>query len=316
MMKLEGLAAFTAVADAGSISEAARRLGVPKSVVSERLSELERELGGRLAQRTTRRMSLTEDGHAFLPRARRILQEAQDGRDEFAERRGELTGPLRLSAPVSFGCLHLAPALISFSKQHPRIAMSVELDDRFVDIASDGFDAVIRHGPVGDGRLVAHRLAPGGRVLVASPAYLATYGEPRSLEALEGHRAILYSHRETDWRFQAAGDVRVVRPTVGLRVNNGMFIRDAALAGLGVALVPSFIVPEELRSGALKALNVGYVPEGADLNMAYPRDRSSSGKLLALVRHLRSAFGRPPYWEIAPREEPECDGARARLPQC
>jgi DNA-binding transcriptional LysR family regulator len=304
MMKLEGLAAFTAVADAGSISEAARRLGVPKSVVSERLSELERELGGRLAQRTTRKMSLTEDGHAFLSRARRILQEAQDGRDELAERRGELTGPLRLSAPVSFGCLHFAPALISFMKQHPRVAVSLELDDRFVDIHSGGFDAVIRHGPVGDGRLVAHRLARGGRVVIASPAYLATHGEPSSLEELERHRAILYSHRETDWRFQAAGGVRVVRPTAGLRVNNGMFIRDAALAGLGVALVPSFLVPQELRSGALKALKLGYQPEGADLNIAYPRHRIASAKLLALTRHLRLAFGSPPHWEIAPGEEP------------
>jgi DNA-binding transcriptional LysR family regulator len=135
MMKLQVL---TAVADAGSISEAARRLGVPKSVVSERLGELERELGGRLAQRTTRKMSLTEDGRAFLPRARRILQEAQDGRDEFAERRGELTGPLKLSAPISFGCLHLAPALIAFMKQYPGIAVFLELDDRFVDVAADG----------------------------------------------------------------------------------------------------------------------------------------------------------------------------------
>jgi DNA-binding transcriptional LysR family regulator len=304
MMKLESLAAFTAVADAGSISEAARRLGFPKSIVSERLVELERELGGRLAQRTTRKMSLTEDGHAFLPRARRILQEVHDGRDELAERRGELMGPLRLSAPLSFGCLHLAPALIGFMKQHPRIAVSLELDDRFVDIAAAGFDAVIRHGPVGDGRLVAHRLAPGGRVLIASPAYLATHGEPRSLEALERHRAILYSHRETDWRFQAAGGVRVVRPTAWLRVNNGMFIRDAALAGLGIALVPSFIVAQELRSGALKALNVGYEPEGADLNIAYPRDRTSSAKLLALMRHPRLVFGSPPYWEIARGHEP------------
>jgi DNA-binding transcriptional LysR family regulator len=303
MMKLEGLAAFTAVADAGSISEAARRLGVPKSVVSERLAELERELGGRLAQRTTRKMSLTEDGHGFLPRARRILQEAQDGREELAERRGQLTGPLRLSAPVSFGYLHLAPALIGFMKQHPRITVSLELDDRFVDIAAGGFDAVIRHGPVGEGRLVAHRLAPGGRVLIASPAYLAAHGEPRSLEALEGHRAILYSHRETDWRFQAAGGVRVVRPTAGLRVNNGLFMRDAALAGLGVALVPSFLVPQELRSGALKTLNVGYEPEGTDLNIAYPRDRTSSAKLLALMRHLRLAFRSPPYWEIARGDE-------------
>ena len=132
--------------------------------------EFERELGGRLAQRTTRKMSLTEDGRAFLPRARRILEEAQNGRDEFAERRGQLTGPLRLSAPVSFGCLYLAPALIGFMKRRPRIAVSLELDDRFVDIVAGGFDAVIRHGPVGEGLLVAHQLAPGGRVLLASPA--------------------------------------------------------------------------------------------------------------------------------------------------
>ena len=297
MMKLEGLAAFSAVADAGSISEAARRLGVPKSVVSERLAELERELGGRLAQRSTRKMSLTEDGRAFLPRARRILQEAQDGREELAERRGQLTGPLRLSAPVTFGCLHLAPALISFMKQHPGIAVSLELDDRFVDVAAGGFDAVIRHGPVGDDRLVVHRLAPGRRVLIASPTYLAAHGEPRSLEALQGHKAILYGNRETDWRFESPSGVRVVRPTAGLRVNNGMFIREAALAGLGIALMPAFIVPDELRTGALRSLDVGYEPEGAQLFIAYPRDRTASAKIQALTRHLRQTFGDPPYWE-------------------
>jgi hypothetical protein len=127
---------------------------------------------------------------------------------------------------------------------------------------------------------------------------------------LEGHRAILYSHRETNWRFQAAGGVPS-SARLRLRVNNGMFIRDAPLAGLGVALVPSFIVPQKLRSGALKALNVGYEPEGADLNIAYPRDRISSAKLLALMRHLRLAFGSPPYWEIAPRNP----GKSACLPE-
>ncbi|HYZ20597.1 MAG TPA: LysR family transcriptional regulator [Rhodopila sp.] len=295
-MKLEGLAVFAAVAEAGSISEAARRLGLPKSVVSERLADLERELGARLIQRTTRKMSLTEDGSAFLFRARRILQEAQDGRDELAERRGELIGPLRLSAPVSFGCLHLAPALITFLKQHPKIVPSLELDDRFVDIAA-GYDAVIRHGPIGDSRLVAHRLAPSRRVLVASPAYLAEHGDPKSLAALAGHRAILYGYRETDWRFQSPAGTRVVRPTVSLRINNGMVIREAALAGLGIALVPAFIVPDELRTGALRALDVGFEPEGAQLFIAYPRDRTAVVKIQALTRHLRQTFGDPPYWE-------------------
>lgn len=117
---------------------------------------------------------------------------------------------------------------------------------------------MIRHGPVGNGRLVVHRLAPGGRVLIESPAYLAAQGEPRCLEALVGHRAILYSHPETDWWFQPPDGVRVVRPVAGLRVNNGMLIHDAALAGLGIALVPLFIVSRELRSGDPKALDVGY----------------------------------------------------------
>lgn len=304
MMKLDGLVVFSAVADAGSISEAARRLGMPKSVVSERLADLERDLGARLVQRTTRKMSLTEDGCAFLPRARRILREAQDGRDELAERRGELVGPLRLSAPTSFGCLHLAPALSAFLKEHPGIALSLELDDRFVDIAAAGYDAVIRHGPVGDSRLVAHRLAPSRRVLVASPAYLAEHGHPKSLAELEGHRAILYAHRETDWRFESPSGVRVVRPTAGLRVNNGLFIREAALAGLGIALAPAFLVPDELRIGSLQALDVGFEPQGAELFIAYPRDRTASAKIQALTRRLRQTFGDPPYWESAARVSP------------
>jgi DNA-binding transcriptional LysR family regulator len=298
MIRLEGLVAFVAVAEAGSISEAARRLGVPKSVVSERLAELERELGARLAQRTTRRMSLTEDGVAFLPRARRILREAQEGRDELTERRGELTGPLRLSAPVSFGCLHLAPALIAFLKQHPSIVLSLDVDDRFVDVAASGYDAVIRHGPVEDSRLIAHRLAPSRRVLVASPGYLAAHGEPSSLADLAEHRAILFAHRETDWRFDGPTGVQVVRPPVGLRANNGMFMRDAALAGLGVALVAAFIVPDELRSGALRELDVGLQPEGAQLFIAYSGERTASAKLRALTKHLREAFGDPPYWDV------------------
>src|SRR5271170_6830934 len=125
MMKIDGLASFAAVADAGSISAAARRLGLPKSVVSERLADLEREVGARLVQRTTRKMSLTEDGQAFLVRARRILGEVQDGLDEMSERRGELMGPLRLSGPVGFGALHLGPSLYPFLRRHPGISLSL-----------------------------------------------------------------------------------------------------------------------------------------------------------------------------------------------
>jgi DNA-binding transcriptional LysR family regulator len=164
-------------------------------VVSERLAELERSLGARLVQRTTRKMSLTEDGLAFLDRGRRILRDTLDATAEIAERRGALVGPLRISGPVSFGSLHLGPAIYSFLGQNPGIKLTPDVDDRFVDIASDGYDAVIRHGPISDGRLIVKKLVSSRRMLVASPAYLAAHGAPHSLAELEEQRAILHANR-------------------------------------------------------------------------------------------------------------------------
>ncbi|MHB8528140.1 MAG: LysR family transcriptional regulator [Caulobacteraceae bacterium] len=310
-MKLDGVAAFVAVADAGSIVEAARHLGLSKSVVSERLAELERTLGTRLLQRTTRKMSLTEDGAAFLERSRRIVREVTDGAAEMAERRGELVGPLRISGPVSFGVLHLGPAIYPFLQANSRIELTLDLNDRFVDVAADGYDGVIRHGPIRDNRLVAKRLAPSRRVLVASPEYLAAFGEPRSLADLAGHKAILYTNRETDWRFVGPEGAIVVRPPAGLRVNNGLIMRDAAVTGLGITLLASFVIDAELASGALRIIDVGAEPEGADVYLAYPRDRGPSAKILALVESLRRAFGEPPYWD-AGLVKVTAEGAKAR----
>ena len=182
MMKLEGIASFLAINDAGSISEAARRLRLSKSVVSERLAELERVLGAPLLHRTTRRLTLTEDGSAFLERARRIIGEVEDAASDMAERRGAMTGPLRIAAPVTFGRMHLGPALYPFLAAHPGIELTLDLDDRRVDASSGGFDAVIRHGPILDSRLMAWKLAPSRRVLCASPTYIALHGTPRSIE--------------------------------------------------------------------------------------------------------------------------------------
>lgn len=294
MMKLDGLAAFVAVAESGSVSGAARRLGLSKSVVSERLAELERALGARLAQRTTRKMTLTEDGLAFLERARRIIRELNEAADEVSERRGALSGSLRISAPVSFGSLHLGPALYPFLAANPAVAVTLELDDRFIDMAADGYDAVVRHGPVRDSWLVAARLAHSRRFLVAAPSYLAAHGTPRTLADLEGCRAILYTNRDADWRFPGAA---VVRPRPALRVNNGLMMRDAAVAGLGLTLLPSFMMAEQLTRGDLVVVDVGVEAEGAEIHIAYPKDHSAAGKIRTLAAHLRQAFGDPPYWE-------------------
>lgn len=299
MMKLDGLAAFVAITETGSISAAARRLGLAKSVVSERLAELERILGARLIQRTTRRLALTEGGQTFLPRAQQILYQAQAAAAELAERRGTLAGPLRVSGPVGFGILHLGPALNQFLRAHRDIDLTLELDDGFVDAAAGGFDAVIRHGPVGDTRLVAKRLATTRRVLVASPAYLAEKGVPSTMAELSGHCGVLYANRDADWRFAGPDGWMVLRPRAALRVNNGLLMRDAALAGLGITLLPTFFVHGELASGALVRVEIGMEAEGAELFIAYPRDRSASAKIAALTASLRRSFGDPPYWDRA-----------------
>ena len=297
-MKLDGIAAFVAVAGAGSISEAARRLGLSKSVVSERLAELERSVGTTLLHRTTRKLSLTEDGAAFLERAARIVREVEDAAADLTERRGTLAGPLRIAAPVSFGRLHLGPALYPFLAAHPRIELTLDLDDRRVAASADGYDAVVRHGPIADSRLTAWRLAPSRRVLVASPSYLARQGTPTSIAELKGHRGIFYTNRgAADWRFPGSAGAAVLRAHVGLRVNNGDMMRDAAIAGLGIALLPMFIAGAAIVTGVLSVIEVGVQAEGEFIFMAHAEGRRPSAKLRALAEHLRAAFGTPPYWD-------------------
>ncbi|MGR4872000.1 LysR family transcriptional regulator [Variovorax sp. LARHSF232] len=299
MLKLDGIASFVAIAEAGSISAAARRLHLSKSVVSDRLAELEHGLGASLFQRSTRKLSLTEDGAVFLDKATRIVREVEEASADMAERRGKLTGPMRLSAPVTFGRMHLGPALYPFLAAHPDIALTLELDDRRVDASSDGFDAVVRHGALEDSRLVAWQLAPSQRLLVASPGYLSRYGSPRSLDDLAGHRAIYYLNRGVaDWRFLDHGDSAFARPAAALRVNNGDMMRDAALAGLGIALLPTFIVGQELKAGTLRVVDVGRLVEPESIYVAHAEGRRSSAKLRALVASLRQTFGEPPYWDV------------------
>jgi DNA-binding transcriptional LysR family regulator len=298
MLKLDEIAAFVAIAEAGSISEAARRMRLSKSVVSERLAEIERRLGTPLLHRTTRKLSLTEDGTAFLERASRIIRDVEEATADMAERRGSLSGPLRISAPVTFGRLHLGPALFPFLARHPKLELTLELDDRRVDAASAGFDAVIRHGAIADSRLIVWRIATSRRLLVASPDYLARAGTPTSIEQLRTHRGIFYTNRGVDdWRFEGPDGVVKVRSRVGLRVNNGDLLRDAAIAGLGIAFLPSFISGPAVKAGSLKVIDVGMQSEPEHLVVAHPEGRRSSAKLRALADWLRTAFGDPPYWD-------------------
>ena len=298
MLKLESVQAFAAIAESRSITGAARRLSISKSVVSERLTELERNLGAKLVHRTTRMLLLTEDGNTFHARAKRILRDVDEAASELAERRGKLAGPLRISGPVSFGILHLGPALYGFLAKNPAIELTLDLDDCFVDIGSEGYDAVIRHGPVDDKRVIVKRLALSRRFLVASPDYLRRHGNPKSLEELEQHRGIIYSNRgAADWRFHSGRKLVTARPHNALNLNNGLVMRDAAIAGLGITLLTTFILHSALKSRALKVIDVGAEPEGATIYIAYPQHLRSSGKIRALTAWLQQCFGNPVYWE-------------------
>lgn len=300
MIRIEGITAFVVVVEAGSVSEAARRLRLSKSVVSERLSELEKSLGGMLLHRTTRKLTLTEDGTAFLERATRILREIEDAAAAMAERRGTLSGSIRIAAPVTFGRMHLGPALYPFLAEHREIELTLDIDDRRVDAASDGYDAIIRHGPIADSRLVAWKLAPSRRLLCASPDYLAREGVPASLIDLNSHRGIFYTNRGVaDWRFETPEGAVLVRAKLALGINNGDMLRDAAVAGLGIALLPAFIAGPAIRDGQLAEIDVGHRPEAEFIYMAHPEGRNPSAKLRAIADHLKKSFGDPPYWDPA-----------------
>lgn len=298
MIRIEGIGAFIAAVEQGSISGAARQLRLSKSVVSERLAELERSLGARLMHRSTRKLSLTEDGVAFLPRAQRITRDIAEAAAHIAERRGTLSGALRIAAPLTFGRMHLGPALYPFLLANPDLELTLDLDDRRIDIASSGHDAIIRIGAIDDTRLIVWKLATSRRILVASADYLAAHGKPGTIDDLRGHHGIFYSNRGAgDWRFETASGPVTIHARQALNVNNGAMMCDAAIAGLGLALLPTFIAGPAVKSGQLVEIVLGVEPERDFLYMAHSQGREPSLKLRALAEHLRHAIGDPPYWE-------------------
>ncbi|MGD9811067.1 MAG: substrate binding domain-containing protein, partial [Sphingobium sp.] len=239
-----------------------------------------------------------EDGTAFLPRAQRITREVAEAAAEVAERRGTLSGPLRLAAPITFGRMHLGPALYPFMLAHPDIRMTLDLDDRRIDVASSGHDAIIRIGPIDDTRLIVWKLGVSRRVLTGSASYLAEQGTPKTLQELSHHRGIFYTNRGAgDWRFETTTGPVSIQARQSLGVNNGDMICDAAIAGLGLALLPSFIAGPAIKSGALVEVPFEFRPADEFIFMAHAQGREPSVKLRAVVDHLRSAFGDPPYWD-------------------
>ena len=296
-MTLDGLVAFVTVANTGSISEAARQLRLSKSAVSERLTELERAVGTNLLHRNSRQLALTEDGVAFLERAKRIVAEAGQAAEELAQRRGEVAGPLRIAAPRGFGDTHLGPALYSFMERFPDVSITAEFDDRVGDVAA-GYDAIIRIAPGDLPKMPVQILTTSRRTLVAAPAYLARFGRPHTIEDLAQHKAIHYMERNPDdWSFKSGNELIVARVAPRLRVTSCLAMRDAAIEGLGIASLPTFHSHLALRTGALQIIDLGLDADLTPISLAYQNGAPPTARLVALIEHLKLTFGDPPYWD-------------------
>lgn len=299
MGRLEDMEIFARVVEAESFTGAAGRLGLAKSLVSRRLSRLEERLGTRLIARTTRRLALTEAGRAFYERARRLLEEAAEAEATAMATAVDLRGRLRIAAPMSFGQIHLAPAVGRFLADHPAVEIDVDLNDRYVDLVGEGYALAIRIGRLKDSSLVTRKLAPARMVLCASPAYIFRRGRPKTPTDLSGHDCLLYTNRVAGdvWRFRSGGKTTTPQIRARISANNGDFLAHAAIDGLGIALLPTFIVSEALAKGELEAIPCGDVVDDSAIHAVLPAGRQPPLLVRRFIDFLVGAFGPEPYWD-------------------
>jgi DNA-binding transcriptional LysR family regulator len=297
MLDLRQLASFLAVVNAGSFVGAADATGLSKAAVSRHVADLEAQLGVRLLHRTTRRLSLTEDGQRFLERATELLAAASELETETRSSSSEAVGRLRINASLTFGNLHLAPLWSRFVAENPRVTLDVTLNDRVVDLVEEGYDVAVRITNLPSSQLVTRRLATTRMVLCASPAYLAAHGTPAHPQELAGHEVVSYAYWSggDDWRFTGAdGEVRVrVRPLI--HTNSGDTCRIAALHGQGVILQPDFLVGDDLRRGDLVELMPAWRSIELDIRAVYASRKHLPMKTRRLVDFLVAAFATPSW---------------------
>ena len=295
MDRFEEMRVFAAVVDAGSFVKAADAVGMSKAAASRYVADLEGRLGVRLLHRTTRRISLTDEGQLFYGRCKALLADVDEAEAEVSSRVEEASGPLKVNVPVSFGVLHLAPLWAQFLARHPRVELDVTLSDRIVDVVDEGYDLAVRIALMPSSTLVTRRLATTRMALCASPAYLRERGTPRDPGELTAHDVLAYSYWSTgdEWQFDGPdGPVRVkTRPR--LTSNSGDTCRAAALAHQGVILQPTFLVGEDLAAGTLVELLPGYRSIELGIYAVYPTRKHLALKVRALIDFLVHAFERP-----------------------
>ena len=302
MDRFAALGAFTAVIETGSFQAAAQRLGITKSVVSRRVSQLEQSLQCRLLHRTTRRLSLTEEGRQFYQRAVQILSDLRDAELETTHKSLDVRGRLKLAAPLSFGLQHLSEAINQFMIQYPLIELELDLNDRNINLVEEGFDMAVRIGQLEDSSLVARRIGSSRTLTCASRAYLDEFGYPETPEQLEQHIGLQYSNISyvDQWHYRdKSGKDRQGKPEIRIRSNNGETLARSAASGLGIVSAPSFILGDFITTGALIPILESYERPVLGIYALYPPGRLIPARVKVLTDFLATHFGDQPYWDKA-----------------
>ena len=283
--------ALVGVVVEGSFTAAAGRLGISPQLVSKYVGQLEEHLGVRLLNRTTRQVHLTEAGERYVQQARQILADIDDMESQAGDYQSSPRGLLRISAPVSFASLHMAEPLVAFRRRHPAVGIDLQLNDRKVDIIDEGFDIALRIGQLRDSSLVARRLADIRLVYAASHEYLQRFGEPQSVAGLQQHRFLKYSYMDSSLASTLA------HRDDDFSSNNGEILTQAAVAGDGIVLQPTFIAGPALRDGRLRQILKGQEPPAIGLYAVYAHRTLLSGKVRTFIDFMSGYFGETPYWD-------------------
>jgi DNA-binding transcriptional LysR family regulator len=300
MQDLERMAIFARVIEAKSFSRAAEQLSISKSLVSKQVSELEKSVGARLLNRTTRALSLTNAGALLYEHCVRIVDELETAKFAVSRLHTEPRGLLRISSSVAFGRLHVAPALSPFLAAYPDLKIDMVTTDRFVDLAEEGYDLVLRITGEPTPNVVARKLAPVVRKMCATPEYFSRYGVPRTPGDLERHNCLTYTYLnvQDSWRLRGPdGDVSILHIKGNLRLNDDDALAQAVLSGVGIAVLPTFIVGNDIQTGRLQAVLSEYVPVERYIYAIYLPTRQLSAKVRMFIDHLLSRFGSHPYWD-------------------
>lgn len=278
-MDLNELLVFTRVVQTGSFTGAAKLLGMPKSSVSRKVSELEDRVGARLLQRTTRKLGLTDAGRIYFDRSARIVAEIEEAEHAVGRTQAEPRGLLRVTAPLSFTVL--GPVVADYLRRYPEVQVDLVCTDRRVDLVEEGFDMAVRAGPLDDSTLVARRIGEGKRVLVASPSYLKRHGTPRVPEDLEKHVCIVFGAGAAPnlWKLRSGNENVEIRVTARFTVNDPDIVIDVARAGAGIAAAPAFTFTEDFAAGKLREVLPAWSLPSAPLHVLFPTARHLSPKV-------------------------------------